>query len=66
MNSNWRAPSLSELTPMIYNIELTHLGSEVSNCDIFPRQKFLNTIKEVILDLKPTSLKKSSQNKLVR
>ena len=26
----WRPPSLNELTQMIYNIELTHLGSEAS------------------------------------
>ena len=26
----WRPPSLSELNPIIFNIELTHLGSEVS------------------------------------
>ena len=25
----WRPPSLSELTPMIFNLELTHLSSEV-------------------------------------
>ena len=23
----WRSPSLSELTPIIFDIELTHLGS---------------------------------------
>ena len=28
---NWRPPSLSELIPMIFNTELTHLGSETSN-----------------------------------
>ena len=27
----WRPTSLSELTPMIYNTGLTHLGSEASN-----------------------------------
>ena len=27
----WRAPSLSELTPMIFNTVLTHLGSEAFN-----------------------------------
>ena len=26
----WRPPSLSELTPMVYNTGLTHLGSEAS------------------------------------
>ena len=26
----WRPPSLSELTPMIFNAGLTHLGSEAS------------------------------------
>ena len=28
---NWRSPTLSELTPMIFKTGLTHLGSEVSN-----------------------------------
>ena len=28
--SIWCLPNLSELTPMIYNMELTHLGSEAS------------------------------------
>ena len=28
---NWRSPSLSELTPMIFNTGLTHLDSEASN-----------------------------------
>ena len=28
---NWRPPSLSELTPMIFNMGLTYLGSEASN-----------------------------------
>ena len=28
---NWRPPRLSELTPIIFNIELAHLGSEASN-----------------------------------
>ena len=27
----WRLPSLSELTPMIFNMGLTDLGSEASN-----------------------------------
>ena len=28
---NWTPPSLSELTPMIFNMGLTHLGLEASN-----------------------------------
>ena len=28
---NWRPPSLSELTPVIPNMKLTHLGTEASN-----------------------------------
>ena len=28
---NWRPPSLSELTPMVFNTGLTQLGSEASN-----------------------------------
>ena len=32
LQSNWRPPSLSELTAMIFNTGLTHLGSEASNC----------------------------------
>ena len=27
-----RPPRLNELTPFIFDIELTHLGSETSNC----------------------------------
>ena len=30
-NDNWRPPSLSGLTPMVFNTGLTHLGSEASN-----------------------------------
>ena len=30
----WRPPSLSELTPMILNMGLTHLGSEASMLQI--------------------------------
>ena len=29
--NNWRPPSLTKLTPVIFNIELTHLVSEASN-----------------------------------
>ena len=39
----WRPPSLSELTPMIFNMRLTHLGSEASDC-----LKFVNTIENNI------------------
>ena len=28
----WRLPSLSELTQMIFNMGLTHLGTEASKC----------------------------------
>ena len=28
----WRPPTLSELTPMMFNMGLTHLGSEASIC----------------------------------
>ena len=31
VSNNRRSPSLSELTPMIFNIGLTHLSSEASN-----------------------------------
>ena len=31
---NGRSPSLSGLTPIVSNKELTHLGSEASNCSI--------------------------------
>ena len=30
-NYGWRPSSLSELTPMLFNMGLTHLGSEASN-----------------------------------
>ena len=33
----WRPPSLNELTPMISNTGLTHLGLEASNCKISVR-----------------------------
>ena len=29
--NNWRPPSLSELTPIIFNAELTHFGSKTTN-----------------------------------
>ena len=32
LNSKWRSESLSELTPIILNMELTHLVSEASTC----------------------------------
>ena len=31
MRANWRPPSLSELTPIISDMGLTHLGSDASN-----------------------------------
>ena len=34
---NWRPPSLSELTLVIFDMELTHLGSEASNFQIRPQ-----------------------------
>ena len=30
--SKWRPPSLNELTLMIFNTGLTHIGSKPSNC----------------------------------
>ena len=30
LTCKWRYPSLSELTPMVFNMELTHLGSDAS------------------------------------
>ena len=30
----WRPPILSELTPMIFNVGLTYIGSEPSICEI--------------------------------
>ena len=32
LNVKWRPPSLSELTSMVFNMRLTHLGSEASKC----------------------------------
>ena len=50
--NNWRPPSLSELTPMIFVMGLTHLGSEASNsfqtnkCQkIFYSDKYLSNSK---------------------
>ena len=34
MNNKWRPLSLSELTQMVFNKGLTHLGSEASKCDL--------------------------------
>ena len=31
LKNNWRPSSLGELTPMIFNMGLTHSGSEASN-----------------------------------
>ena len=31
---NWRPPSLSELTPMIFDMRITHLGLEASNLNV--------------------------------
>ena len=33
--NRWRPPSLSELTPIIFNRELTHIGSKTSKYLIF-------------------------------
>ena len=41
---NWRSPSLSELTQMIFKTEFTHLGSEVSN-----QIKWLSGIAQIAL-----------------
>ena len=32
---NWKPPNLSEVTPIIINMGLTHLGSEAFNCWIY-------------------------------
>ena len=34
---NWRSSSLSELTPILFNMGLTHLGFEASNCQNIKR-----------------------------
>ena len=44
----WRPPSLSELTSIIFNMELIHLGSEASNYpNIFQKFTFLQSIRNV-------------------
>ena len=45
----WKSPSLSELTPIISNEELTHLGSEALIHDI--TNKFQTKFKIIILIL---------------
>ena len=35
----WRLPSLSEFTPMIFDKELTHLGTKASNCNSSPHTR---------------------------
>ena len=37
----WRPPSLSELSPMIFSMGLTHLGSEAT-IYLSPKYKILN------------------------
>ena len=39
---NWRPTSLSKLAPMIFDMGLTHLGSEVSNLKVDFIEKFDN------------------------
>ena len=33
LDNKWKPPSQGELSPIIYNIELTDLGSEASKCN---------------------------------
>ena len=51
----WRPPSLSELTPMLFNMGLTHLGSETSiyteylyiySIEMLVKSLFLNTLSK--------------------
>ena len=47
INYNWRPPSLSELTPMVFNTGLTHLGSEASKYTCM--YEFPNMVFKIIL-----------------
>ena len=48
---NWRPPSQIELTPMIFNMGLTHLDSEASNYNTFDYDTFpdffINSNKDI-------------------
>ena len=48
-NNNWRPPTLSELTTIIFNMELTLLGSESSNLSI-EKNKFINRFFQYHID----------------
>ena len=46
LKKKWRHPILNELTPIIFDIELTHLGLEASKCPTYVPDRFhggLNT-----------------------
>ena len=43
----WSPPSLSELTPIIFNTELTHLGSDASN--YIPLYNHLSSISKTYI-----------------
>ena len=45
-NYNWRPPNLSELTPIIFNMELTHFGLEASNY-FGPNSIYYNTYQTI-------------------
>ena len=47
---NWRPPSLSELTPMLFNTGLTHLGSEASISKI-DKYILINTRLRIIIKI---------------
>ena len=66
MKINWRPPSLSELTPVIYDMGLTHLGYEAFHCVIIKvNTRFLFTqliLKNVFLRDKNEHLIKLNLN----
>ena len=55
---NRRPPSLSELTPTVFNMELIHLGSEVSNYQSGERFSLIyyNLLKSWTYDVQKKSL----------
>ena len=55
VNLNWRPPSLSELTPMIFNMGLAHLGSQVFNYNVICKSNF-NFLGMIWRPLRPSEL----------
>ena len=60
LNIKWRPPSLSGLTPMIFSMGLTHLGSEASKYLVFSLKYFLS-LKNTSHPIKPLFLQSNDR-----